>query len=666
MAVPARFGGVFQLNTSISGQQDLSSVAVLGNGSIVVAWTDYGATSGDIRYRQFDLRGNAITAERTANVTTAGTQEDAQVAALTGGGFAMSWTTNGANLDDVAARSFTAAGIGLPGQISVAATAGNQRESAITGTANGGFVVGWEENNAAVSGISQSAILLRGYTAAGAALGTGPLVVSGSAGTAGGDTGVALASDATGFFAVWQDALPPDFAADGIYGRGFAGSLLPTTIPPEPEQVDTGPLTAAMLDPDYAVLADGSQVGVWTQFNQGDPNFRDIWVRTDTINTRVNTTLASNQESPAVAALAGGGFVVVWQDFSAGSANADIRARVYDAAGVPTSDDFIVPDTANAVGQQFRPDVAGLIDGRFIVTWSTLTFSGGSHLDIAAQIFDPRTGPQTWTGKALGERYLGTAFGDNLNGAAGNDYIEGAGGADTLFGSFGNDTLDGGAGIDRLVGGLNNDVYIVEGQADVIVEAANGGIDTVRVTGGAIYTLASPQVEALVLLGTVVTGNGNVIGNTITGNAQNNVLRGLGGADTLVGGVGNDVLIGGAEADSMVGGAGGDQYRLLATTDSTTAARDTIAFSFGGANGIDRIDLSFIDANAFAAGNNAFVYIGGAAFGGTGAASAGQLRAATIAPGQHVVQGDVNGDGAAEFEILVLSATGPVGGWFLL
>jgi Ca2+-binding RTX toxin-like protein len=667
MAIPARFGGVTRLDTSTSGQQDLSSVAVLRDGSIVVSWTDYGSTSGDIRYRQFDLRGTPTTAtERTANLTTTGAQEDAQVAALSGGGFALVWTTaNGASLADVAARSFTAAGLGLSGQIAVAATIGNQREAAITGTANGGFVVGWEENNAAVSGINQSAVLLRGYGLGGAALGTGPLVVSGTATPAGGDTGVALAANAAGVFAVWQDALPPDFAQDGIYGRGFAGSLLPASVPGEPEQVDGGPLTAAMTDPDFALLTNGDQVAVWSQQNQNDPNFRDIWMRTETGTARVNTTLASNQQEPAIAALAGGGFVVVWEDYSSGGANADIRARVYDAAGVATSNDFIVPDAPNAVGQQFNPDVAGLIDGRFIVTWSTLTFSGGSNLDIAAQIFDPRTGPQTWLGGTAGERYLGTAFGDSLNGGVGNDRIEGQGGNDTLIGSFGNDTLEGGIGIDRLFGSVGDDLYVVEGQADQVIEGLNQGIDTIRVTGGAAYTIVSQHVEALVLQGAVVTGTGNALGNTITGNGVTNVLRGLGGADTLLGGLGNDVLIGGTGADSLVGGAGQDQYRLLAAAESTPAGRDTIAFSFGGANGIDRIDLRAIDANEFLGGDDAFVFIGAAPLPGGGAAGAGRLRAAAAGPGQYVVQADTNGDGVAEIEMLVQSATAPVAGWFL-
>ena len=55
------------------------------------------------------------------------------------------------------------------------------------------------------------------------------------------------------------------------------------------------------------------------------------------------------------------------------------------------------------------------------------------------------------------------------------------------------------------------------------------------------------------------------------------------------------------------------------------------------------IDLTTIDANALVAGNQAFSYIGGAAF-----TTAGQLR--SIMPGG-ILQGSTDGDTAAEFEI---------------
>ena len=70
-------------------------------------------------------------------------------------------------------------------------------------------------------------------------------------------------------------------------------------------------------------------------------------------------------------------------------------------------------------------------------------------------------------------------------------------------------------------------------------------------------------------------------------------------------------------------------------------------------NGTDRIDLSAIDANTLAGGNNAFTFIGTGVFSGggaAGAAGAGQLRY-SFAGTDTLVEGDVNGDGTADFQI---------------
>ncbi|CAH0210317.1 calcium-binding protein [Roseomonas sp. CECT 9278] len=771
MAVPARQGAVTRLNASIAGAQDAPSVAVLRDGSIVVTWTDLAANAGDIRYRQFDARAAPTTAtDRTANTATAGLQEDAEVAALTGGGFAVVWTNSLVGNADVTARAFAAGGAGSTAEVAVATAAGNQRQGAIAGTSNGGFVVAWEDASQAVTGVSNTAIMARGYGAGGGALGAGPTRISGATGGVGGDAAPALAAGGTALVAAWQDALPPDAAIDGIYGRGFTGAL-PAAVAGQPAQLDGGPLTAFMTDADVALLTNGVQVTVWERRVQNAPEFTEIMLRRGAAVSQVNTTTAADQVNPAVAALAGGGFVVAWEDYSNGNANADIRARVYDAAGVATSVDFLVPTTAAAVGQQFSPDVAGLIDGRFIVTWSTLTSPGGNNLDIAAQVFDPRSAAQTWLGKAWGEQYVGTAFADSLNGAAGDDTIGGEAGADTLAGGQGADTLDGGAGIDRLVGGAGDDVlvtdatgdvayellnqgidtvrttaatytlaanvenleatsaaahlltgnalanritgnlgadtlsggagadildggaggdrmlggadgdiYVVDSAADVVVEAANQGVDLVVATFGAAYTLAAAQVEGLLLAGAVVTGRGNALANSIgqlageglpgvaASTAPGVILYGLGGDDTLHGGEGGDVLVGGAGADVLIGDffetpGGGDRFVVSLAADSAPEAPDIVAdFHFGPATGNDRIDLRGIDADPLQAGNQAFGWIGDAALGG----AAGRLRVTTTAPGTHLAEGDIDGDGAADVAMLILTDATPAAGWFLL
>ncbi|MGO6690546.1 calcium-binding protein, partial [Rhizobium leguminosarum] len=77
--------------------------------------------------------------------------------------------------------------------------------------------------------------------------------------------------------------------------------------------------------------------------------------------------------------------------------------------------------------------------------------------------------------------------------------ITGGAAIDTLSGDVGNDTLNGGAGADSLIGGAGDDIYIVDNAGDLITEAANEGIDTVRTTL-ASYTLGN-DLENLSYIG---------------------------------------------------------------------------------------------------------------------------------------------------------------------
>ena len=99
--------------------------------------------------------------------------------------------------------------------------------------------------------------------------------------------------------------------------------------------------------------------------------------------------------------------------------------------------------------------------------------------------------------------------------------------------------------------------------------------------------------------------------DSITGGDRNDIISGDGGNDTLRGGVGADRLIGGLGADTLQGDLGADRFVFTSLQDLSGTGIDTIIdFSgrrAGGARGqSDKIDLSAIDANVNAAGNQAF------------------------------------------------------------
>lgn len=138
---------------------------------------------------------------------------------------------------------------------------------------------------------------------------------------------------------------------------------------------------------------------------------------------------------------------------------------------------------------------------------------------------------------------------ERLVGGAGNDRLAGSKASDTLEGGLGDDWLDGGAGRDTLEGGAGDDTYVVDRADDVIVELAQGGVDTVR---SSVSLSLAPWLENLLLLESrsAIAATGNDAGNVLTGNASNNTLSGLAGDDTLDGAGGNDTLNGGTGSDT--------------------------------------------------------------------------------------------------------------------
>ena len=151
----------------------------------------------------------------------------------------------------------------------------------------------------------------------------------------------------------------------------------------------------------------------------------------------------------------------------------------------------------------------------------------------------------------------------------------------TLAGNLGDNVLDGGWGADIMLGGRGDDSYIVDNAADVVLEQAGEGQDTIY--SGVSYALPA-HVENLVLTGAAdIDGTGNELGNVIVGNGGSNVLDGGAGDDLLLGDAGNDQLLGGAGndqlegglgADTMAGGSGDDTYVVDDAGDLVTEQLD--------------------------------------------------------------------------------------------
>ena len=98
-----------------------------------------------------------------------------------------------------------------------------------------------------------------------------------------------------------------------------------------------------------------------------------------------NTSTDYLQPDPAIATLNDGRFVVVWQSPFQDGQDTGVVARLYDANGQPLGEEFLVNTTTK--DSQDTPAVAALADGGFVVTWQSRDF-GGTEYDIFAQRYN--------------------------------------------------------------------------------------------------------------------------------------------------------------------------------------------------------------------------------------------------------------------------------------
>jgi len=301
---------------------------------------------------------------------------------------------------------------------------------------------------------------------------------------------------------------------------------------------------------------------------------------------------------------------------------------------------------------------------------------------------------------------FGTNSADTIYGYGGNDNIYGYGGNDVIYGGAGDDDLYGGTGANNLYGGSGSDWFIMSargaGLSDDYIADFEFDIDRIDVvtwgvsdfsqiqallkndTDGNAYfnayfsgynhfvtvnQVSSTQLETGdFVFSTAAGGQKNGTGyddvvfgsryvDTLNGGAGQDILLGGVGNDTLYGGVGNDTLIGGLGVDRLNGSTGADSFKFNFTTESVTAGSDII-LDF--TPDVDVIDISGIDARTTQAGNQAFAFIGTAAF-----TAAGQVHY-FFSGNYTVVQLNTNTDAAAEAQIMISGRIDLIPGDFVL
>ena len=201
-----------------------------------------------------------------------------------------------------------------------------------------------------------------------------------------------------GFTAAWTNAdTTPGDVDDGIDLRQFDAADVPLFADLQINTLTSG----FQLRPSVARGPTGDFVVVWDHIIISET--RDVRARTVTAagvpigsDFQINDITSGRHDRAKVAALAGGGFVVVWQSSGSGIAgtdDTDIFARRLDSSGQPVSSDFQV--NSYTTGTQYYPGVLGDDSGGFLVAWASEPISGNPvDYDLVARAFEADETPR--------------------------------------------------------------------------------------------------------------------------------------------------------------------------------------------------------------------------------------------------------------------------------
>jgi serralysin len=267
------------------------------------------------------------------------------------------------------------------------------------------------------------------------------------------------------------------------------------------------------------------------------------------------------------------------------------------------------------------------------------------------------------------EKVIVGSWAGHVNLGRGDDTVTvtGVGEVSTMDLGRGNDTLTttDNAWVGSTYTGRGNDVvslgaagahFIHMGQdADIVKISANSQGAVLHGGNGISDDLAGAKDSDTVdfsafTIGVTIDLNGR---RTVEGTHGEFVISNF---ENATGGKGKDTFIANDVANIFKGGTAADTFVF----DTKTAAHGDKILDFSQTEK-DRIDVSGMDANSVVSGEQAFTFIGTAAF----SDKAGQLRY-QVTSGDTIIQGDINGDGVRDFSIILdASVTLKVGDFIL-
>ncbi|MFC2950945.1 calcium-binding protein [Marinicaulis aureus] len=495
-------GTTFNVSSEFAAAQnsndvdDQGDIAILSNGNYVTVNREFdGAVPGiDIRILQPD---GTYVADRQNFAT--GNNAAPRVTGLANGGFVVVWNQTDANNGDILGRVYDSAGNLVTTTFTIAGTSAGENEPDVVALPDGGFIVFWDDES--------FGLRARAFHADGATNGAVFDVAEGNAA----DSDVGVTADGRILFAwqennemqasIWDGRNSPIEASD--YQAGATNFL-----------DNTGPVTS---------LIGGAEMN-------GTANEDEL------LGNAGNDTIRGGDSADTLSG--GAGFDLIFGNngddyIDGGSENDDLRG----SAG----NDTILGGFGRDVirGNSGDDDIRGGAGGD--------TLAGGLDNDEIR-------------GASGDDAMKGEAGNDLISSGIDDDLAKGNEGADTLLGGDGNDSLQGNPGDDELYGQAGNDD--LRGGNDNDTLDGGSGNDTLRGNSGDDVFVYAPGADDDLIIGFEGgAGAGDVIDLSVYNGVFDNFADVLAAASDVGGNVVIDL-------------GGGDSITLLNTTEASLNADD--------------------------------------------------------------------------------------------
>ncbi|MEN9362673.1 MAG: hypothetical protein RL095_4208, partial [Verrucomicrobiota bacterium] len=310
----------FAVNTYTALEQSSPSISDLKDGGFVIVWQSYNEDGSflGVYGQRYDANNCPDGSEFQINTTSSLEQSEASVTGLADGGFVVVWKSSADARSewDVYGQIYSPDGSPRGGEFMVNEnTLKSQSMPVITSLNNGNFVVSWTSNG-------------------------------------------------------------QDGQAGGIYGRIYQPDGTAST---SEFKINTT-IASEQYDSSIAGLADGGFIATWGSYGQDGSEWAVIGQRYTAQGARVGTEFQANsyvaggQFNPAVADLANGGFVITWMSEAQDGSGYGVYAQRYDDHGQRLDSEFRVNNLTAA--DQLFPQIAGLAEGGFVVTWTSFLQDG--------------------------------------------------------------------------------------------------------------------------------------------------------------------------------------------------------------------------------------------------------------------------------------------------